>query len=139
MKSFLFSSTPRSLDDLDQLSRAMNHLSKKLGEEKSKEVEQHPEEFFNSNKFWYYQAKAYQRAIPFTFLSTIAGVFAVGGYDNSAHILRNRKSLVFATGFIIYYASYKFFERRAGFRNEDWYAHNYAKYLIITRNVKIKN
>ena len=51
MKSFLFSSTPRSLDDLDQLSRAMNHLSKKLGEEKSREVEQHPEEFFNSNKF----------------------------------------------------------------------------------------
>ena len=134
----MYTSVPRSLDDLDTLARAMNQLSKQLGEERSKEIEKHPEDFFNANKFWYYQAKAYQKAIPLSFIATFIGVFAVGGYDNSRHILKNRKPFVFAAGLLTYYLSFKFFERRIGFKHDDWLAHNYAKYLIITRNAKVK-
>ena len=138
MDYIFFRSTPRSLEDLDNLLKGMNYLARQLGEEKAKQVESSPEEFFNANKFRYYQSKAYHRAIPFSILSTLAGVFAIGGYDNSHKILRNKKPVIFAAGFCIYFVSYKFFEFRAGFRNEDWVAHNYAKYLLITRNARVK-
>ena len=138
MKGWLFTSAPRSLDDLDTLSRAMNQLSKQLGEERSKEIEKHPEEFFNANKFWYYQVKAYLKAIPFTLIALPLGVFAVGGHHGSHHIVKNRKPLIAAAGLMTYYLSYKFFEKRIGFKKEDWIAHNYAKYLIITRNARVK-
>ena len=135
---FFFQKTPRNLSDLDQLISAMNYLSKQLGDDRAKEVESAPEEYFNANKFRYYQSKAYHRAIPFTFVSTLLGVFAVGGYEKSNYILKKKMPFVLSAGFLIYFASYKFFEFRAGFRKEDWMAHNYAKYLLITRNTKIK-
>ena len=135
---FFFRNAPRNIEDLDQLIGAMNYLSKQLGDERAKEVEQAPEEYFNANKFRYYQLKAYHRAIPFTFVSTLLGVFAIGGYQNSNYILKKKFPFVLTAGFLIYFSSYKFFEFRAGFRKEDWMAHNYAKYLLITRNTKVK-
>ena len=66
------------------------------------------------------------------------GMFAIGGFENTRHLWRDRKPLLLAAGLFTYYISYKFFEKRVGFKQEDWLAHNYAKYLIITRNVRVK-
>ena len=116
----------------------MNYLKNQVGEEKAGQIEQSPESFFNANKFRYYQAYAYHRAIPSSILVTMFGVFAIGGYDNSNYIIRKRFPLVAASGFVLFLGFYKIFEFKAGFREEDWKAHNYAKYLLITRNVKVK-
>ena len=137
-KDYLFSEAPRTLEDVDRLAQSMNYLSSKIGEEKAQEVESNPHEFFNANKFRYFQAKGYHRSIPFAFVTTLAGVFALGGYSSSNRILRTKFPFVFAFGFANFLVSQKFFEWRAGYRHEDYLTHTYAKYVIITRNLKIK-
>eukprot|EP00344_Euplotes_crassus_P008429 CAMPEP_0197010750 /NCGR_PEP_ID=MMETSP1380-20130617/55707_1 /TAXON_ID=5936 /ORGANISM="Euplotes crassus, Strain CT5" /LENGTH=117 /DNA_ID=CAMNT_0042432899 /DNA_START=144 /DNA_END=497 /DNA_ORIENTATION=+ len=116
----------------------MNYLANTLGEEKAKQIEQSPEDFYNGNKFRYFQVKGYHRSVPFSIVATLAGVFAVGGYKNSNMLMRRHPFFVFGAGACIFIASHKFFERRAGYRTDDYYAHVYAKYLIMTRNLKIK-
>ena len=136
--SFFFSESDRYLNDIDRLGASMNYLARKLGEEKAREIERHPEDFFNANKFRYYQAKAYHRAIPFSFIATLMGVFAIGGYENSHKILFRKWPLVGLAGLTVYFVSYKAFEYKAGFRNDDYDAHTYAKYLLIMRNIRVK-
>lgn len=87
---FIDNQTPRTIEDIDRLAMSMNYLAKTIGEEKAQQIEAAPEEFYNGNKFRYSQAKGYHRSIPFTFLSTLGGVFALGGYQNSNRILRTR-------------------------------------------------
>ena len=135
---FLSNETPRTIEDIDRLARSMNYLAKTLGEGKAKEVEVAPEEFYNGNKFRYYQVKGYHRSIPFAFVTTLSGVFALGGYRNSNRILKTRPLSVFLSGVLIFLISQKQFERSSGYNTEDYMAHTYAKYLIMTRNLKIK-
>ena len=135
---YLSNSTPRTLEDVDKLARSMNYLANTLGEEKAKQVETHPEDFYNGNKFRYFQVKGYHRAVPFSIFATLAGVFAMGGYKNSNAIMRRHPYMVLGAGLLTFIGSHKFFEWRAGFRSEDYNAHIYAKYLILTRNLQIK-
>ena len=135
---FLLGDTPRSLEDIDRLAQTMNFLANKLGEEKAKKIEANPAEFYDGNKFRYFQAKGYHRSIPFAFFATLGGVFAIGGYEHSHRILRKRPLFILGAGFLIFMASQKVFEYKAGYRDIEYTAHTYAKYIIMTRNLRIK-
>ena len=92
--NFFFTDAPRNIEDVDKMMRAMNYLADKLGEEKAKQVEADPHEFYNMQKFRKYQSLAYHRAIPFSILATLTGVIGVGGVHNTNHILRTKFPIV---------------------------------------------
>ena len=135
----IFRDTPHSLEEIDRFAESMNYMRQTLGEEKAKAIEESPEDFYNGNKFRYFQLKGYHRSIPFTAFATVAGIFAVGGFKNSAYIIKNHFRLIMPASFICLLLSQRFFEMNNGFKSEDYLAHNYAKYLILTRNIRIRS
>jgi hypothetical protein len=133
-----FRDTAHSLEDVDRLAQSMNYMADTLGEEKARAIETCPEDFFNGNRFRFFQFKGWHRSIPFTFVATLGGIFAVGKFNNSNRILKAYKFPIFCLSATTLIISQRLFEYKTGYRNEDFLAHNYAKYLIMTRNLRIK-
>lgn len=109
-----------------------------MGEEKAREIEENPDNFYNLDKFRIWRAKARFNAILSTLVAVPAVSTILNGNRNGIGLMRGNKVVTGVSTVLFYCASYYVFLRKAGFTNEVFMEQTYARNHKMLRNAIIQ-
>ena len=132
---------PRSLDDIDELAQRQQQLRLAIGLERAADIERHPEQCADGEKFRIYHADARWNAFFFTIAFYVGGVGAaetLAPHLQVRSLMRKYAILPVISSVGVYLVSYQIFHYAAGFDSMLWNEYQYAKMVRQLRNVQIK-
>jgi hypothetical protein len=126
----------RSLEEIDILISRLEHFRRQLGPERTAEIEQNPDLFYNHEKFRIWQAKARFRAFLTTLVAYPIICVQLAGKHQGGWNWAKSKPLVSVPIFVgLFTGSFFSWHRFVGYNRQAVLEQNFSKNFKMLRNV----